>query len=184
MARYVDTALRPGEKILYDAKVHWAIFIAPFVRVVAVGFFLSLAWWGALFSKSTQSVALQFSGNMLIASALHVGIFTLIVLFIGLGGFIHALIYYYNSDFVITDRRVIAKFGLLSRTTSEQRLSKIESIHVYQSFLGRLLNYGRVTVTGTGSSATRFGPMADPIACKHALEEQLDATRADAPSND
>lgn len=180
MARYVDTALRPGENILYDAKVHWAIFITPFFRLIFFLLFFGGFWLVTQFNSGFDLGRIAgdgVKGVAWIGAHLTSGLFIFVALLIGLGGFFRALIYYYNSDFVLTDRRVIAKFGLLSRTTSEQRLSKVESIHVYQSFLGRLLNYGNITVTGTGSSETRFGPMVDPVACKHALEEELDKFR-------
>lgn len=183
MVRYVDTALRPDEKILYDAKVHWAIFLGPVARLIAIWVFVGIAYVSANLSKIQVSVdetaaqTTDFQGLFNLFS--HGDILFSLAGLIGLGAFIPALIYYYNSDFVLTDRRVIAKFGLLSRSTSEQRLSKVESIHVYQSLLGRLLNYGTVTVTGTGSSITKFGPMVDPIDCKHAIEGQLDLYRGD-----
>lgn len=182
MARYVDTALRPGEKILYDAKVHWAIFLPPVGQLIGFVVFLAIAW--SVVFANLPEIKVSADGDpelktifSVISNVFSHGWFVPVLILLGLGGFINALIYYYNSDFVLTDRRIIAKFGLLSRTTSEQRLSKVESIHVYQSFLGRLLNYGTITVTGTGSSATKFGPLVDPVACKHALEEQLDMRR-------
>lgn len=178
MPRYVDTALRPGEKIIYDAKVHWAIFVTPFIRVIFFAIVFGGIWLftmaGKVFEQAGQSIDKAFPW---LPFSLPGGIFLLVLTLTAVGGFIRALIYYFNSDFVVTDRRVIAKFGLLSRTTSEQRLSKVESIHVYQSFLGRMLNFGNITVTGTGSSETKFGPLVDPVAGKHALEEQLDKVR-------
>lgn len=190
MARYVDTALSPGEKILYDAKVHWAIFITPVFRLI---------WLSVIFA----AISLFFSGHIGLSffnvhslpekltgssspfrTIFEFGLIPLIIAVVLLQGFVHAVIYYFNSDFVLTDRRVISKFGLLSRTTSEQRLSKVESIHVYQSLLGRILGFGNITVTGTGSSTTTFGPMADPLACKRAIEGQLDLQKHAGPNAD
>lgn len=176
MTRYIDTALSAGEPVLYDAKVHWAIFIQPFTSL----------WWFALigtfiyfsvgdmaakfFELFATTNGLQSWIEFVTPKTIAIGVLCVIFGF----SFIHSVIYYFNSDFVLTDRRVISKFGLLSRTTSEQRLSKVESIQVHQSFLGRLLNFGTVTIIGTGSSDTTFGPMANPIACKRAIEAQLD----------
>ncbi|MFT3996739.1 MAG: PH domain-containing protein [Asticcacaulis sp.] len=182
MARYVDSALSAGEPILYDAKVHWAIFITPFLRIwfyviVAVFFYVFAGFSGfrellSFAGHTPLSAWVRAATPMFIAGAVFLVI-------IGLN-LIHSIIYYYNSDFILTDRRVMSKFGLLSRTTSEQRLTKVESIQVYQSLLGRLLNFGNVTVTGTGSSTTTFGPMADPLACKRAIEAQLDLLKGPA----
>lgn len=178
MARYVDTALRPDERIVYDAKVHWAIFISPFVRTFVFALIFGGLWafasGGRILDQIAKGAIKEFPW---LPFSFPISIFMIIIVLMTAGSLVNAVIYYFNSDFVVTDRRVIAKFGLLSRTTSEQRLSKVESIHVYQSFLGRLLNFGNITVTGTGSSETRFGPMVDPVAGKHALEEQLDKVR-------
>lgn len=46
------------------------------------------------------------------------------------------------SEFVITNRRIIIKTGIISRTSFEMNLSKIESVNVDQSIAGRIFNYG------------------------------------------
>ena len=53
---------------------------------------------------------------------------------------------------VLTDRRIITKRGLIARDTVEMNLGKVESLHVSQGLLGRMLNYGDLTVVGTGAS--------------------------------
>ena len=42
--------------------------------------------------------------------------------------------------------------GLIRRHTVEMNMNKIESVDVDQTLLGRLFNYGNVTIRGTGSS--------------------------------
>lgn len=135
MARYVDTALSAGEPILYDAKVHWAVFLFPalWAVVVVAAVTAALTFFPQIIPRLDFSLD-NLPGKIWI---IVIGVF---VAFKVIGGLPYAIIYYYNSDFVLTDRRVISKFGLFSRTTSEQRLSKVESIHVYQSLFGRLLN--------------------------------------------
>ena len=54
------------------------------------------------------------------------------------------------TEFAITDRRVISKRGFIWRNTDEMNMDKVESVKVEQSMLGRLLDYGTVTVVGTG----------------------------------
>jgi uncharacterized membrane protein YdbT with pleckstrin-like domain len=75
-----------------------------------------------------------------------------------------------STDLVVTDRRLIHKTGLIGREVVEHRLSKIETINVDQSVLGRVLNYGTVKVTGTGLSAIAFARIADPLGFKRAIE--------------
>lgn len=57
-----------------------------------------------------------------------------------------------STEFVLTNRCLIAKWGVFSRTTVEITLDRIESLHIRQTFLGRLLNYGDITVVGVGAS--------------------------------
>ena len=40
--------------------------------------------------------------------------------------------------------------GFIKRRTFEMSLDKVESVDVNQSILGRLLNYGDVTIRGVG----------------------------------
>ena len=70
--------------------------------------------------------------------------------------FIAPLIDKLSSDFAITNRRVIIKVGLFSRRTLEMNLDKVESIHVDQSIIGRMLDYGNIEVIGTGGTREQF----------------------------
>jgi hypothetical protein len=45
---------------------------------------------------------------------------------------------------------LVLKVGLIARYTTELLISKVESIEVAQSLLGRLFDFGDLTVTGTG----------------------------------
>ena len=49
-------------------------------------------------------------------------------------------------------KQIILKTGLLVRQTFNMPLPKIESIDIRQSILGTLLNYGTLTLTGTGGT--------------------------------
>jgi hypothetical protein len=216
--RYIDQVLAADEPVLFDAKVHWAIFIKPALSllvflVLAISFGVThipsliknVRYTEEVIVTKTSKILTQNGAETVVPSTEpepkierndgpagtkyvtrsghgsftpFFTIFMVVTFFSGVVGMVNAAIYYFNSDFVLTDRRVLSKFGLLSRTTSEQRLSKVESIHVHQSIVGRILGYGRLTVTGTGSSTTQFSPMADPLACKRAIEAELDRIRA------
>lgn len=52
-----------------------------------------------------------------------------------------------TTDLGVTNKRVIAKWGLISRRTVEQRIQKIESIRVNQGVVGRLFDYGTIMTT-------------------------------------
>lgn len=70
----------------------------------------------------------------------------------------------------VTNRRVVRKTGIVSRSTEELRLASIETIDLHQSTWGRLLGFGNVVLTGRGESSMIFAQLADPLAAKRAIE--------------
>lgn len=82
---------------------------------------------------------------------------------VGLIFLIWAWVRYASTELAVTNKRVIAKTGLIERKTIEMFIAKVESIQVEQSVLGRLLNYGTVVVSGTGVHSAPFKSIADPL---------------------
>jgi uncharacterized membrane protein YdbT with pleckstrin-like domain len=85
--------------------------------------------------------------------------------------FISPLIERLSSEFAITNRRVIIKLGLVSRRTFEMNLSKIESVNVDQSLLGRMFGYGTITIIGTGGTRETFGDIAAPVEFRRQFQQ-------------
>lgn len=112
MGSYVNNNLIKDERVVYEARLHWIIFVS------------------------------------------FRAIFTL---------FIAPLIDKLTSEFVITNKRIVIKVGLISRRTLELNLSKVESVNVDQSILGRILDYGTIIVIGTGGTRESFADLAAPL---------------------
>jgi uncharacterized membrane protein YdbT with pleckstrin-like domain len=74
-----------------------------------------------------------------------------------------AIIIMVSTEFGVTNRRIIAKTGFIRRQSLEILLSKVESVFVNQTILGRMLNFGTVTVTGTGGTRGSFRAIVNPI---------------------
>lgn len=75
------------------------------------------------------------------------------------------------SEFVITDRRIIIKTGFIARNTFEMNLTKIESVNVDQSVMGRIFNYGSMTIIGSGGTSETFHNISRPLAFRKAFQE-------------
>ena len=56
------------------------------------------------------------------------------------------------TEIAVTDRRVIYARGFIQRHSVEVHMDKIESVDVDQTVFGRLLDYGDVTIHGTGTT--------------------------------
>lgn len=72
------------------------------------------------------------------------------------------------SEFSLTDRRLIVKTGWMAHSVSELSARRIESVQVEQSLLGRWLDYGTVTVVGSGGTREVLKDIARPLDFKHA----------------
>jgi len=91
------------------------------------------------------------------------GLVTVWIFGLGLVFWIMAWIKYATTELAITNKRVIAKSGLIQRKTMEMFLSKIESVQVDQGILGRIFDYGTVTISGTGMHSAPFADIAKPL---------------------
>jgi len=145
MSSYVDSVLADGERIVYRAAIsHWKFFLWYFA--------------GSLF--------LMIALGAYIATASHTGASLAMVaapLVIGLAVILSAIVRRQTTELVLTDRRIIMKRGLVSRDTVEMNLNKVESLHVNQGLMGRILDYGDVTVVGTGASLEPLCGISSPL---------------------
>jgi len=145
---YIEQNLAKGEHVIQRAHLHWVIFLWP-------------CFWA-------------FFAIAQLASSQPVVPMVLFFAFIAVFMWTMALLNYYTSEFALTDRRIIAKTGIISRKSAELLMSKVESIQVDQPVIGRLLGYGTVTVVGTGGGRTPFRRIADPMTFRAAAQSIMD----------
>ena len=73
------------------------------------------------------------------------------LLLIGIFIFIKMMINKWTTERALTNTRYIQKIGWIARNTEEIGISKIEEVDLQQSVLGRILGYGSISISGTGS---------------------------------
>jgi uncharacterized membrane protein YdbT with pleckstrin-like domain len=146
MGRYIDDILQPGEKVLYSTNAHW-IFYVPAIAAWIVALFLLLLSR----QTTTESIVLLW----LAASA----VVALVALYWTLKAWFHR----WTTETDVTNMRVVHKTGFIKRRTFEMSLDKVESVDVNQSILGRIFNYGDVTVRGVGEGAETIDTIASPL---------------------
>ena len=98
----------------------------------------------------------------------------LLVVIVGIFFILAAWIKVHSTELAITNRRVIAKFGFIKRDTVEINLEKVEALRVEQGFLGRMLNFGTILMTGTGGSIEPIPNIADPLVFRRKFMEATD----------
>ena len=149
---YVENNLMNDEVVVYKASLHWATF-------------LSTVFWALL--AIAAAVYSYLSGEKDFIPI------ALILLGITLIAFVNALIKITTSEYVITNRRLILKKGLISRNCVELYLAKCEGISIAQGIIGRILGYGTL-ITTTGGVTNKFSKIKDPIVFRNHINAQVD----------
>jgi uncharacterized membrane protein YdbT with pleckstrin-like domain len=146
MGRYIDDILQPGEKVLYSTNAHW-IFYLPAIAAWLVALALYII------ARNTVSPGLETMWLVLAAAA---GL-------VALAATARAWFHVWTTETDVTNLRVVHKTGFVKRRTFEMSLDKVESVDVNQSILGRIMNYGDVTVRGVGEGLETIRTIASPL---------------------
>jgi uncharacterized membrane protein YdbT with pleckstrin-like domain len=152
MGRYIDEILQPGEKVLYSTNAHWMFYlpaIAAWILAIVL-FFLSRT------TITEGIVLLCLSASAVVAIA-------------ALYWTVKAWFHRWTTETDVTNLRVVHKTGFIKRRTFEMSLDKVESVDVNQSILGRILNYGDVTVRGVGEGGEIIKTIASPLEFRNSI---------------
>lgn len=144
---YVARTLGSKERILFLTGYHWlywlgaSILVAPFIAVAIAGLPYS-------------------AGDYFMLT------FTAIPFLWGLYLMIHG----WALEVAVTTDRFVKKTGLISITTEEVSLDKIEEVNVATSILGRIFGYGTIDVHGTGAGAIHVKMVSNPIGLRKEIQ--------------
>lgn len=103
-----------------------------------------------------------------------IGVLLLPMAGIGLIFILVAIINVWTTELAITNRRIIAKTGLIRRNTIELKINRVESLGVDQGILGRIFNFGSIIVRGTGGSNAPIPYIAKPLDFRKSVNHYLD----------
>ena len=138
---YIEANLLSDEHVVYTARLHWIIFLKPF--------------------------ALVFLGLIFLMIQPIIGA---VVIIIGLAASVPPAVDYFSSEFGVTNKRVIIKVGFVRRRTLELLLRHVEAISVDQSVTGRILDFGSLTLTGTGGVKELFHNVRSPLEFRRRIQ--------------
>ena len=170
MKCYIEGALIQNEKLEYVGKLSiWplmpSILLGGLIQLVVIG---SIIAWGSQFLDFLNSNKNSRAGSNILVWL------CLVVFLVGLVFWFVAYIRYRSTEVAITNKRVIAKFGLISRHTIEIYIRKIESIQVNQDIRGRIFNYGSLVISGAGNPQAPIPGISDPLKFRRIFMELQD----------
>jgi len=154
MFNYIAKNLLPDEKILYQTKKHWIIFLTPFALTLMTAFFF-------------------FNQNLYLTKV------TPLLAIVTILYWMNQFLLYYASEFAITDKRVMMREGFFYRHTNETRLSAVSNVGATQSLLAQALSYGTVFINTFGGETDAFTELDEPVKFQKKLQELLYATKPD-----
>src|SRR5436190_1501622 len=161
---YADGLMSTGEQIQYRTRQHPAVFVyGARYAILAVIIAGLLLWLASGMDGTGVSGTIR---NLL-------GYATLVLFVGGIAVAIWTALRYVNQEYVLTNRRVIQVSGVLNRKSTDSSLEKINDAMLRQSFFGRMLDYGDLTVlTASESGIDAMKMLRSPIAFK---KRMLDA---------
>lgn len=144
---YVSRTLGSKEKVLFLTGYHWLYWLG--VAIITLPLIVLAV------------VSLPYDGLDFLYLALAV-----IPFMYGLYYFVHGI----ALEVAVTTDRFVKKTGLISITSEEVSLDKIEEVNVAESILGRIFGYGNVDVHGTGAGAIHVKMITDPVRLRREIQ--------------
>jgi uncharacterized membrane protein YdbT with pleckstrin-like domain len=149
---YIQESLSEGEEVRALFKLHWSARIPMIAWMI-----LTIVSLGA-----TLFIVLMGWLNWIILAIPVLAITLLLALWDWLK--------LRSMELGVTNKRVIFKRGIVSRTSEEMRIASIETVEIIQGVMGRIFGYGDVKVTGRGLSDLVFRKISNPMDVKRKIE--------------
>ncbi|MGB6484451.1 MAG: PH domain-containing protein [Candidatus Acidiferrales bacterium] len=161
---YVESNLVPGETVIYQTRLHWIVMLGHIVvGCLVLGLPGVLLLYYALSQHGIEIRTLHIMEGGGVA-----------LLVAGVVAILMGMVRRNATEMAVTNRRVVIKTGLASRTTIEMLLNKVESIEVSETAFGRMLGYGTIVVIGTGGTPEPFHKVAHPLQFRNQVQQQIE----------
>jgi len=159
--------LGDGETILAQGRQHWMALIRfalqpILVFLAAIGLLIVGSWLTPSSEGGLFSDIFRWIDTLL--GLLTAGMFILAVVWFPLQA-----LRWVKRRFLVTDRRVLYVEGLLRRNSRDAGLKMITDVGFRQTFLGRHLGFGDLTIATAANRPLHFQEMRDPIAFKKVI---------------
>lgn len=165
MGNYINSSLVKGERVVYEAHYHWTVWVMP-------------VFFNVIF---TLPILLIYSESIANGYEYSSGVPGFVWIFPLLGVLLLILTYakVVTDEFAVTTQRLIIKTGVISRTTLELNLRKVETVSVSQGLLDRIFGGGTLECRGTGSTLSRISNIKEPYEFRKAFQNALDRYSSD-----
>ena len=99
-----------------------------------------------------------------------------VVALIPLGDFARRLAWWWNEQYIVTNRRVIQVEGILDKSVIDSSLEKVNDVVLKQSVFGRILDFGDIEIlTGSEIGVNSLTHIYHPIRFKTEMLNQKES---------
>jgi membrane protein YdbS with pleckstrin-like domain len=152
----LDRHLAPSEAVVFRTRLHPVVFGSPTL-------FAAFVIGVVVLVIARNELAAETVRLLWLAAAVIVAV-----------SFVPPVLRWRSSEFAVTNRRVLARVGLLSPRIVEVPLTRT-AVGVVQGPWGRLLGYGTVRLAGKDGAVEVFARVARPAALREALTRHAPA---------
>lgn len=132
MARYADTLLADGERVVLRTRQHWFATIIDGRR----------QWLLLLASMVLLVLSLNLDGVVRDV----VGWVVLAGIVLSVGVLVVHYWTWYAQDYMVTNRRVLKVEGIINKRSADSSLEKVNDAVLAQNLFGRMLDYGDLNI--------------------------------------
>lgn len=161
---YIEGNWVPGETVIYQTRLHWIVMLG---HIIVGSLLLALPGVILLYYALTQRGTNSANSHVMEIGGVALLVCGIVVILVG-------MVRRNATEMAVTNRRVVIKTGLTSRKTIEMLLTKVESIEVNETALGRMLGYGAIVVIGTGGTPEPFQKVAHPLEFRSQVQQQIE----------
>jgi uncharacterized membrane protein YdbT with pleckstrin-like domain len=136
---YPTRLLGDGETIAFEMRPHWRSLVVPIL--VLIGTVVASSY---LFGRLDDT---GFQGNVRT-------VLLIVAVIVILGWVVRPFLQWLTTQYVFTNRRIIVRSGLISRSGRDMPLSRVNNVTFDKSAIERLLNCGTLTVQSAAEQGT------------------------------
>ncbi|MEO6468985.1 MAG: PH domain-containing protein [Acidimicrobiia bacterium] len=156
MPSYPEKLINEGETVVLDLKPHWWFFWKHILVGGALLIVLGV-WIGPLDSRNWAKIPLA------------------IAILVYVGFVIVKYLTWTYTHFVLTDRRVISRSGIISKRGTEVPLDRVNNIDFAQKFWERLIGAGDLAIESAGKDGqSHFENVRHPDMVQQEVYRQMD----------
>jgi uncharacterized membrane protein YdbT with pleckstrin-like domain len=155
MPPYPRKLINEGEQVVLDLKPHWWFFVRDAIATtIVLALLLLLVSWDNTFTRGLFILGLIVWAGLVVLDYLR----------------------WTYTHFVVTDRRVISRSGIISKRGTEIPLDRINNIDFHQRLIDRIVGAGDLDIESAGKDGqSHFDFVRHPDMVQQEIYRQMEA---------